>query len=89
MNTLSTAIIRHQLALLDAYSAALDKYGWGEAQMNEAMKTWADIMLPALRAQCALCEQMLAAHREAIDAYRKQLQAELGKHESEYEGTKR
>ena len=81
MNTFFTAMIRYQLALLDAYAAALDKNGWGEAQMNAAMKSWAEIMLPALQAQCALCEQMLTAHRQVIDEYRKHLYAELHKYE--------
>jgi hypothetical protein len=88
MNTLLTALIRYQMALLDAYVAGLDKNGWGEAQMNAAMKSWAEIMLPALQAHCALCDQMLTAHRKFIEQYRSQLQAELRKYEGKYEGTK-
>ena len=85
MNTFVTAMIRHQLAVLEAYTAALATNGGIEAQTNEVMKSWLAMMMPLLQAQCALWEQMLAAHREAIEQYRKQLQAELGKYESKPE----
>ena len=40
MNTFLIAMIRHQLAMLDAYLTALDRSGWGEAQANETLKSW-------------------------------------------------
>ena len=82
MNTLFTATIRHQLALLDAYAAALERNWWGEARMNEAMKSWQAILLPALQAQCALAEQTLTAQRELIDRYRGHLEAALRREEA-------
>jgi hypothetical protein len=81
MNTFVIAMIRHQLAVLDAYLAALGKSGSGEAATNDAVKSWSAMMTPLLHAQCALWDQMIAAHREAIEQYRKQLRAELQKYE--------
>ena len=77
MSTLFPALTQFQLALLDAYEAYLAQNGWDEARLNEALKSWLEILLPALRAQCALGEQMLTAHRELIDQYRSQLEAAL------------
>jgi hypothetical protein len=75
MDTLFPALIEFQLALLDAYESLLAQNRWDEARLNEALKSWLAVLLPALRAQCALGEQMLTVHRELIRQYRGHLEA--------------
>ena len=77
MKTPFPALIQFQLALLDAYEAGLAQNAWDEARLNEALKSWLAILLPALRAQRALAEQTFTAHRELIGQYRSHLEAAL------------
>jgi hypothetical protein len=70
-------IIRSQLAVLEAYERALADFPWDEAKLNEALKTAMVSLLPLLRAQRVLGEQMFAMHKELINQYRRALEAAL------------
>ena len=67
-----------QLAVLDAYEKLLASCSWDELRLNEALKSMMSSMLPLLRAQRALGEQLFASHQELIRQYRRALEASLG-----------
>jgi hypothetical protein len=66
VNAPFAAFIRFQLALLDFYEAQYDQNVWDEGRRDEVLKSWAASLLPVLRAQRALNQQMLTAHRDFI-----------------------
>jgi DNA-binding transcriptional regulator PaaX len=70
-------VITFQLALLDAYERLLSSCSWDEAKLNEALKSALSSLLPLLRAQRAMSEQVLASHKELIRHYRRVLEASL------------
>jgi hypothetical protein len=69
--------IDFQLALLDAYEQLLASCCWDEARLNDTLKSVMAVTLPLLRAQRALGEQLLAAHRQMLQQYRQALEASL------------
>ncbi len=77
MNALLAAYIRFQLALLECYESQYARNMWDEGRLNETLKSWLASLLPVLRAQRALNEQMLTAHRDFIGQYRSLLEAAL------------
>jgi hypothetical protein len=50
---------------------------WDEGRRDEVLKSWAASLLPVLRAQRELNQQMLTAHRDFIDHYRDHLRSIL------------
>ncbi len=70
-------VIDFQLAVLDAYEKLLASCSWDELRLNEALKSMMSSMLPLLRAQRALGEQLFASHQELVRQYRRTLEASL------------
>jgi hypothetical protein len=70
-------VIQFQLAVLDAYENLLTSYSWDEGRLNEALKSMMASMLPLLRAQRALGEQLFASHQEMLRQYRRSLETSL------------
>jgi hypothetical protein len=70
-------LVDFQLAVLDAYEKLLASCSWDEAQLNEALKSMMSSLLPLLRAQRALGEQLFTSHQEALRQYRSVLEASL------------
>jgi hypothetical protein len=71
------ALIQFQLALLDFYEAQYAQNVWDEGRRDEVLKSWAVSLLPVLRAQRELNQQMLTAHRDFIGHYRDHLRSML------------
>jgi hypothetical protein len=71
------ALIQFQLALLDVYEDQCAQNVWDEGRRDEVLKSWAASLLPVLRAQRELNQQMLTAHRDFIDHYRDHLRSIL------------
>lgn len=70
-------VARFQLAVLDAYEKLLASCAWDEGSLNEALKSMMVSMLPLLRAQRALGEQLVSSHQELLRQYRRVLEAAL------------
>lgn len=70
-------ILQFQLAVLDAYERLLGSGGWDETRLNEALKSMMTSLLPLMRAQRALGEQLFDAHRGMLAQYRRTLEAAL------------
>jgi DNA-binding transcriptional regulator PaaX len=70
-------LVDFQLAVLDAYEKLLASCSWDEAQLNEALKSMMPSLLPLLRAQRALGEQLLTSHQEVLHQYRRVLEGSL------------
>ncbi len=70
-------LVDFQLAVLDAYEKLLAGCSWDEAQLNEALKSMIGSLLPLLRAQRALGEQLFTSHQEALRQYRRVLESSL------------
>jgi DNA-binding transcriptional regulator PaaX len=70
-------VVDFQLAVLDAYEKLLASCSWDESRLNEALKSMMSSMLPLLRAQRALGEQLFASHQELVRQYRRTLEASL------------
>lgn len=70
-------VVRFQLAVLDAYEKLLAGCAWDEGSLNDALKSMMASMLPLLRAQRALGEQLVASHQELLREYRRALEASL------------
>lgn len=70
-------LVDFQLAVLDAYEKLLASCSWDEAQLNEALKSMIGSLLPLLRAQRALGEQLFTSHQEALRQYRRVLESSL------------
>jgi DNA-binding transcriptional regulator PaaX len=70
-------VVDFQLAVLDAYEKLLASCNWDESRLNEALKSMMSSMLPLLRAQRALGEQLFASHQELVRQYRRTLEASL------------
>jgi hypothetical protein len=71
------ALIQFQLALLDFYEDQCAQNVWDEGRRDEVLKSWTASLLPVLRAQRELNQQMLTAHRDFIDHYRDHLRSIL------------
>jgi hypothetical protein len=70
-------VVHFQLAVLDAYEKLLAGCTWDESRLNDALKSMMASMLPLLRAQRALGEQLFASHQELLRQYRRTLEATL------------
>lgn len=70
-------VVQFQLAVLDAYEKLLGSCSWDEGSLNEALKSMIASMLPLLRAQRALGEQLVSSHQELLRQYRRVLEASL------------
>ena len=70
-------LIDFQLAVLDAYEKLLASCSWDEAQLNEALKSMMSSLLPLLRAQRTLSQQLFTSHQETLRQYRRVLEASL------------
>lgn len=70
-------VVDFQLAVLKAYEKLLANCNWDEARLNEVFKAALSSLLPLLRAQRALGEQLFASHKELIEQYRRTLEAAL------------
>jgi len=70
-------VVRFQLAVLDAYEKLLASCAWDEGSLNETLKSMMASMLPLLRAQRALGEQLVSSHQELLRQYRHVLEASL------------
>ena len=79
-------IVDFQLAVLDAYEKLLAGCGWDEAQLNQALKSMMSSLLPLLRTQRALGEQLFASHQEALRQYRRVLEASLRRPDGQPDG---
>jgi hypothetical protein len=71
------ALIQFQLALLDFYETQYAQDVWDEGRRDELLKSWVASLLPVLRAQRALNQQLLIAHRDLIGHYRDHLRSML------------
>jgi hypothetical protein len=80
-------IVDFQLAVLDAYEKLLASCSWDEPRLNEALKSMMSSMLPLLRAQRALGEQLFASHQELVRQYRRTLEASLRQSEGGPDGS--
>jgi hypothetical protein len=69
-------LLQIQLAMLDSYESQLATL-CDEATLNEAIKNLLKAMLPVIRAQNALGEQMVALHREQLAQYRQWLESAM------------
>ena len=74
--------IAAQLAYLDAYERLLAEHPWNEAKFNELLKSVMLSLLPLLRAQSAMWEQLLASQRQFIELYRQVLHTGLNQSEA-------
>ncbi len=70
-------LVDFQLAVLDAYEKLLASCSWDEAQLNESLKSMMSSLLPLMRAQRALGEQLVTSHQEALRQYRRVLESSL------------
>lgn len=70
-------VVQFQLAVLDAYEKLLGSCSWDEGSLNDALKSMIASMLPLLRAQRALGEQLVSSHQELLRQYRRVLEASL------------
>ena len=80
-------IVDFQLAVLDAYEKLLASCNWDEPRLNEALKSMMSLMLPLLRAQRALGEQLFASHQELVRQYRRTLEASLRQSDGRPDGS--
>jgi len=80
-------VVDFQLAVLDAYERLLASCSWDEARLNEALKSIMSSMLPLLRAQRALGEQLFASHQELVRQYRRTLEASLHQSDGPTDGS--
>ena len=80
-------IVDFQLAVLDAYEKLLASCGWDEPRLNEALKSMMASMMPLLRAQRALGEQLFASHQELVRQYRRTLEASLRQSDGQPDGS--
>jgi len=74
--------IAAQLAYLDAYERLLAEHPWNEAKFNELLKSVMLSLLPLLRSQSAMWEQLLASQRQFIELYRQVLHTGLNQSEA-------
>jgi hypothetical protein len=80
-------IVDFQLAVLDAYERLLASCSWDEPRLNDALKSMMSSMLPLLRAQRTLGEQLFASHhQELVRQYRRTLEASLRQSDGEPDG---
>ena len=80
-------VVDFQLAVLDAYERLFASCSWDEARLNEALKSMMSSMLPLLRAQRALGEQLFASHQELVRQYRRTLEASLHQSDGPTDGS--
>jgi hypothetical protein len=80
-------IVDFQLAVLDAYEKLLATCSWDEPRLNKALKSMMSSMLPLLRAQRALGEQLFASHQELVRQYRHTLEASLSQSDGQPDGS--
>jgi hypothetical protein len=80
VNAPFAALIQLQLALLDFYEAQYAQNMGDEGRRDEVLKSWAASLLPVLRAQRELNQQMLTAHHDFIGHYRDHLRSMLQSH---------
>jgi DNA-binding transcriptional regulator PaaX len=85
--TASPEVVDFQLAVLDAYEKLLSSCSWDEQRLNEALKSMMSSMLPLLRAQRALGEQLFASHQELVRQYRRTLEASLRQSDGQPDGS--
>ena len=80
-------VVDFQLAVLDAYERLLASCSWDEARLNETLKSMMSSMLPLLRAQRALGEQLFASHQQLVRQYRRTLEASLHQSDGPTDGS--
>ncbi len=71
------AFLRYHLALLDFYEQQCVRNLWDEGRLNEALKSFLASLMPVLRAQRALNQEMFSTHRDLIGRYRELLRSML------------
>ncbi|MGA8552701.1 MAG: hypothetical protein WB678_20955 [Stellaceae bacterium] len=80
-------LVDFQLAVLDAYEKLLASCSWDETQLNEALKSMMSSLLPLLRAQRALGEQLFTSHQEVLRQYRRVLEGSLRQADAQLAGS--
>lgn len=80
-------LVDFQLAVLDAYEKLLASCSWDETQLNEALKSMMSSLLPLLRAQRTLGEQLFTSHQEVLRQYRRVLEGSLRQADAQLAGS--
>lgn len=66
-----------QLRFLEAYESLLENAGWDETKLNQILKALTLSLLPIVRAQGSMAEQLLALHKAMVGQYRRFLEEAL------------